>query len=275
MNDFEKEYYEDEGFWEGDMVQDAANMKRMEVTAVMIKDDVRNLADIGCGNGVFINYLSQNKPAIKLTGVDRSAAALKYVNAEKIEASIENLPSENKSFDCVSCLEVIEHLPEGIYQKALDELVRISKKYIIISVPNSEILEDSYNKCPSCKSIFNYEMHLRSFNEKILKQLLESRNYNCTEIKTTGRGVSYWGHKEYIKLFYPEQTFKWRSPICPICGFKSKHKIKEALIPTINPSQSSRSNSRKLISYLSAIPKIFWPKISNDYWIIAHYERND
>ncbi len=55
MESFEKEYYESETFWEGEMLQDAANQQRIKTTASLIPDDVDTLADIGCGNGVFIN----------------------------------------------------------------------------------------------------------------------------------------------------------------------------------------------------------------------------
>ncbi|MBK8628516.1 MAG: hypothetical protein IPN86_24085 [Saprospiraceae bacterium] len=37
--------------------------------------------------------------------------------------------------------EVLEHLPEEIYNSTTKELSRISKKYILISVPNDESIQ--------------------------------------------------------------------------------------------------------------------------------------
>lgn len=271
MSNFEKEYYEHEHFWAGEMVQDAANKKRIELTCDLIPSGIKTLADVGCGNGVFLHYILQKRPEIEAIGVDRSQTALKFVKAKKIEASIENLPLENKSIDCVTCLEVIEHLPIDIYEKGLDELARITGKTLIISVPYNEILEDSYNKCPNCKSIFNRVFHLRNFTKQKMETLMSDRGFKCKETVTTGTARHFWGHKRYRQLFYPEQLLKWNSAICPICGFKEKGK-------TISQQNSHSSiqaiiSKRKLISYFSAIPKMVWPKIAKDYWIIARYER--
>lgn len=271
--EFEQKYYEAEEFWTGNMVQDAANMKRIELTADFVGKDVRSLVDVGCGNGVFLNYLSQTKSGIDLTGTDRSVSALRFVKSNKVHASIESLPFEDQSFDCVTCLEVIEHLPTTIYPAALEELARISRKYIIISVPYKEVLEDSYTKCPSCKSIFNYELHLRSFDDGRINELFLSKGFKCVRTATTGSGVHFKGHRQFRKIFYPEQQMIWNSPICPICGYSQEKPTDPAEI-TSGKSRAANLPSRKLISYLSALPKLFWPKERKDYWIIALYERN-
>jgi hypothetical protein len=54
---------------------------------------------------------------------------LKVIDLEK-----EKIPFENNTFDCVLCLDVLEHL-ENIHE-VFDELCRVSKKWIIISLPN-------------------------------------------------------------------------------------------------------------------------------------------
>ena len=45
----------------------------------------------------------------------------------------EKLPYENSSFDCVLCLDVLEHL-DNIHE-VFDELCRVTRKYLIISLP--------------------------------------------------------------------------------------------------------------------------------------------
>lgn len=44
------------------------------------------------------------------------------------------IPFPDNSFDCVLCLDVLEHL-DSIHA-VFDELTRVSKKYVIISLPN-------------------------------------------------------------------------------------------------------------------------------------------
>lgn len=273
MQNFEKEYYEQDRFWAGEMLQDPANKRRIEMTCNLVPPDVNTLADVGCGNGVFLHYVSQKRPEIESIGVDRSQAALKFVKVNKKEANIDQLPFDNKSFDCVTCLEVIEHLPVDIYEQGLDEIARIAKKTLIISVPFDEVLEDSYNRCPSCKTIFNRFFHLRSFSKQKMESLMSERGFRCVETVTTGTGHHYWGHKQYCKIFYPEQLLKWNTAICPICGFKENKDIlaQQAAHTSVQLEQPKR----KLISYFSAIPKLVWPKIANDYWIIARFERQN
>jgi len=255
------------------MVQDEANRIRIERTAALVPEDTKSMLDAGCGNGVFVNYLAETRNGISITGVDRSSAALAYVKTNKQEASVDALPFADQSFDCVSCLEVIEHLPETIYEKSLDELARVSKGCIIISVPYKEKLEESYTRCPACRSIFNYELHLRSFNDDAMKKLMLSRGYSCTEMITTGTGKTLYGHRLFRKIFYPEQLLKWNSPICPICGFKGNAAWQPTAEQGVGYVQTGALKKRKLISYFTAIPKLIWPKVRKDYWVIVKYEK--
>ena len=161
-----------------------------------------------------------------------------------------------------------------IFRQMLDELVRVTKNCIIISVPYKEKLEDSYTKCPNCRSIFNFELHLRNFDDSTIQNLMTSHGFTCTKKITTGRTENYYGHRTYRKIFFPEQLLKWNSPICPICGYKDpvsdnrNESNKDKKRQTVHPG-----NRKKLISYLSLLPKMIWPKVSKDYWIIARYEK--
>ena len=270
MSSFEKEYYESDRFWEGEMLKDPANRERIVVTASLIPTNIKTLADIGCGNGVFINHLLDNYENLQLTGVDRSETALKSVRADKVEADIADLPFADNHFDCVTCLEVIEHLPIPVYTKALRELARIAKNHIIISVPFQEKLENSYTRCPACRSVFNKDLHLRSFNEQDIGSLLNEFGFQCVSSRKLNPISNFVGHDLYRRLFYPEQFEGWDSPICPICGFAQRSNGMPANSAHLTENVPSK---RKWISYLSGLPKLFWPKKTHFYWIIARYDR--
>jgi len=63
---------------------------------------------------------------------------LKRESAANVLADIEQLPFQDQIFDDVHCISVIEHIP-GWY-KALREILRVSKKRVILEVPvNSDI----------------------------------------------------------------------------------------------------------------------------------------
>jgi SAM-dependent methyltransferase len=271
MSSFEKEYYESATFWEGEAVQDENNIIRIEKTASMIPSDTTSVSDIGCGNGVFVNYLQTNFPRLNLIAVDRSKSALRHVKTRKIEGDIAAIPLADRSSDCVSCLEVIEHLPVSAYQAALSELARVSRKYVIISVPYAEKLERNSTQCPQCKSIFNVDLHLRAFSDDAIGRLLESRNFECISIVKTGEQISFRGHYQFVRAFYPEKLRSWRSPICPICGYTNDYST--STTGGANAVTNISSPHRSLISYFTGLPKLFWPKVTTNYWIIALYQR--
>ncbi|MEP7278870.1 MAG: class I SAM-dependent methyltransferase [Bacteroidota bacterium] len=268
MNRFEQKYYESSTFWEGNMLQDAQNMERFEITKALLPADVSSLLDAGCGNGIFINQLSVQRSELSLHAMDRSESALRLVKVDKTIGDLSAMPFENASFDCISCLEVLEHLPIESFENSLKELSRISKKYLLISVPYDERLEDSYTKCPSCRTIFNYEMHLRTFNDDVFKKLLDEYGFKQIKVIKAGMSEHFKFHRSYRKLFYSEQFLVWNSPICPVCGYEDEKEMTHEQSGNDIPRLP-----RKLISYLSAVPKIIWPKEKKYYWIIGLFEK--
>jgi 2-polyprenyl-3-methyl-5-hydroxy-6-metoxy-1,4-benzoquinol methylase len=102
----------------------------------------KTVLDAGCGEGFTLNKLMSNQIGQIIEGVEYTKEAItlgkKLFPKAKIEqGSIYSLPYKNNSFDLVLCNEVLEHLENP--QKALLEIVRVSKKYAILSVPNEPI----------------------------------------------------------------------------------------------------------------------------------------
>jgi Methyltransferase domain len=82
--------------------------------------------DIGCCEAPLRDLLS----SATYTGVDRAGNPDIRLDLERIE----RLPFDDGAFTCVLCIDVLEHLEN--LQVMFDELVRVSKQYIIISLPN-------------------------------------------------------------------------------------------------------------------------------------------
>jgi len=87
-----------------------------------------NVLDVGCREMQLSKYLPKD---IKYNAVDLEPKDKKVI---KIDLNEQKLPFKDKSFDYVFCLEVLEHIHAPF--KVLSELKRVSKKYVIISVPN-------------------------------------------------------------------------------------------------------------------------------------------
>ncbi len=82
--------------------------------------------DVGCGTAFYSKYFKD------YTGIDNSKGMLEKSKANVIYGNAENLPFKDKSFDVVICLTAIHNFKD--YGKALNEMKRVSKKLMIISL---------------------------------------------------------------------------------------------------------------------------------------------
>jgi len=103
--------------------------------------------EVGIGNKTTANYLKQNGIKIDTCDFDKELEP-DYV------ADIRDLPFENDSYDVVLAFEVLEHIPWRDVDKALKELHRVSKKYVIISIPYSSAGFELLLKFPLINKIF-------------------------------------------------------------------------------------------------------------------------
>jgi len=145
------------------------------------------ILDAGCGNGFMLQMLSKNKK-LKLNGFDLSPDRIKISkkNAPKAKIyqdSLYNISQKDQSFDTVLCLEVIEHIKE--YQKAIKEILRITKKRAIISVPYNEKI--IYEVCVHCGKRTPRNRHQNSFDEKKFEKFINKKNYQLRFIKFNNR----------------------------------------------------------------------------------------
>lgn len=100
---------------------------------------VESILDVGCGEGFTLNRLKENGIGKKLEGIEYKKDAIElgkktYPDIKIKQGDIYKLPYQDNSFDLVLCTEVLEHLDNP--SKALKELIRVSNKYLVISVPN-------------------------------------------------------------------------------------------------------------------------------------------
>lgn len=91
---------------------------------------VNKILEVGVGNKTVSNYLKHKGYAVVTCDHDKT------LNPDYV-ASITNLPFEDSEFDCVMAYEVLEHLPFDDFSKAISELNRVSRKYVLISLPYS------------------------------------------------------------------------------------------------------------------------------------------
>jgi len=264
----EEKYYECETFWTEGMVEDPMNVTRIERTAAMIPRGMASVADIGCGNGRLLAYLQTHRADIgRLLGVERSAAALGFVKAEHVQGSVDALPLADRSQECVTCCEVIEHLPNGVFPKALAELTRVADRYLLITVPNAENLNDNSTQCPQCRSVFNADLHLRSFDRSTMTILVRDHGFELCDVQTFVPFERYVGALRYYQFLTRD---KFKSPVCPVCAYENVGYSPPSFDATSTFERRGSAGSK-----LKNAMKRFWPKTKHPgFWIAGLYRRN-
>lgn len=84
-----------------------------------------HLLDVGCGKGLHVKGWKMND--ISAIGID-----LYYKGEGVKEGTVLNIPFPDKCFDVVTCMDVVEHINYADLDKAISELRRVCKKFLII-----------------------------------------------------------------------------------------------------------------------------------------------
>jgi SAM-dependent methyltransferase len=94
------------------------------------------ILDAGCGSGRTLDVLADYGTVVGCDVDDTAVAAARWGgHAEVTPAAIERLPFPDASFDLITCLDVLEHLPDD--DMALRELRRVSRPgaALVVTVP--------------------------------------------------------------------------------------------------------------------------------------------
>ena len=114
---------------------------------LILANDIKNILEVGLGAGIVKDYLLKILEDVKTLDIDPG------LNPD-IVGSIEKMPLDNKTFDCVLSAEVLEHIPYQYFSSILKEIKRVSRRYAIISLPDSRYtLLSWYCKLPFVRPI--------------------------------------------------------------------------------------------------------------------------
>lgn len=99
------------------------------------------LLDVGAGAGQFANMLASTELWDSVTALDhtRFGKYREYFDGmQRADASIVELPFEDDHFDVVTCMEVLEHVPDDVLLPGIAELRRVCRGQLVMSVPFQE-----------------------------------------------------------------------------------------------------------------------------------------
>lgn len=146
--------------------------------------EVESFLDVGCGAGDLACVLSRDF-GLSGIGIDFSEKAIETANKLKDFYGLKNspvfklvdgsIPKDTKKADVVICLEVLEHVKDD--EKLLKELVSLSNKFVIISVPAKQDLFTHSDVLAG---------HYRRYEKAELKEMLRRNNLHILSFVSYG-----------------------------------------------------------------------------------------
>lgn len=181
------------------------------------------LLDVGCGDGGVTEIaLSRYKQA---HGCDLSERALREAVTKGMKSVCADLnsgalPYKNESFDCVTCLEVIEHVVDPL--ALLLELRRVlrSRGLLIITTPNIryfrnivKLLVNGRFPHTTTDTFVWGGGHLHYFTRKDLASLLNAAGFvRCEFVLNEEQFVRSWKRRVLARIMGKAQFGEW------VCG---------------------------------------------------------
>ena len=112
--------------------------------ACWIPDGTTSLLDVGCNTGELLSYCNELFPMIRLAGVEINKTALEQARqrlplADLHVSAAEELPFADDRFDCVTCIEVLEHISVDVRSQSLKEMRRVLRPggRLVLRVPHA------------------------------------------------------------------------------------------------------------------------------------------
>ena len=104
----------------------------------------RSILDVGCGEGVLTAEWAERLAEGRVTGVDLDDPGLRSEWESRARPNLEfrafdgdSLPFGDRSFDTVSAIEVLEHVPDA--ERTLAEMTRVARQWVLVSVPREPL----------------------------------------------------------------------------------------------------------------------------------------
>jgi SAM-dependent methyltransferase len=128
---------------------------------------LRSVLDIGARDGYFSALLADHYQEVIALDLQRPAFSIPRVRT--VAGDVSSLQFADRSFDCVFCAEVLEHVPD--VTRACREIARVASGFVVVGVPFKQDLRLARTTCRSCGRAVPPWGHVNAFDEDRLSQL--------------------------------------------------------------------------------------------------------
>lgn len=173
--------------------------RRTLVHRLLPRDAGPAILDVGCGDGALSHDLAATTGA-RVTALDLSLLRVGRVAGDArvrfAAASAYELPFRDRTFSLVLCTDLLEHLDDP--QRAMNELVRVSSRRVLVSVPWKIRIEKTL--CPHCGKDYFLYGHQHSFGQEGVQRLAHA----------AGAEVERF---EHVIPMFECRRYKWLPPL--------------------------------------------------------------
>ncbi len=158
---------------------------------ILQKDaEITSVIDIACGMGNFTMELAKRNNYKRIVGVDFLKETFNiarkteniFRNISFLEGNLLNLPFTDRSFDFTICLNTLHHIYKNDFYKAVNELTRITKHYLMLEIRNKNyILMPWINKTVLQKVYRDLPIYCSSVSD--LNDLIEKNGFKLKIIR--------------------------------------------------------------------------------------------
>lgn len=180
-----------------------------QIMKLLSQMDFSSLLDVGGAEG-YKAYMVKELFQAKVVSSDLSGTACKRAkdmfSLNSIASDIHKLPFKENSFDIVLCSETLEHI--STYNNAVEEMLRVAKKAVVISVPHEsrrKVEKNIKNNIPH-SHIHHFDAQSFNFttskhNYKTVTRFLSSPLLTIPAIMVDAMPTGYdknWGYPKFF-----------------------------------------------------------------------------
>jgi ubiquinone/menaquinone biosynthesis C-methylase UbiE len=159
---------------------------RMIFEYIRVEDET--LLDAGCGEGITLEKMLSLFPDRQITGIDlddENIAICEKHNLPVVKADLNQIPWEDNYFDCITLIEVIEHLPQP--ENLFKEIARILKPggRLIVLFPNDFAFKIARLLTFYWREAFADAGHQRQFHPKNIIKMAKANGLH----RVAGKGL--------------------------------------------------------------------------------------